>query len=57
MKKAVPGFVATKRFDEGIKETVEFILKNKDSQKDDPEFDSFCDKVIAIREKAISEFK
>lgn len=57
VKKAVPGFVATKRFDEGIKETVEFILKNKDSQKDDPEFDSFCDKVIAIREKAISEFK
>lgn len=57
LKRAVPGFVATKRFDEGIKETIEFILKNKDLQKEDPEFDLFCDKVISMREKAINEFK
>ena len=57
VKRAVPGFVATKRFEQGVKETIDYILAHKEYQKEDPEFDAFCDKVIAAREKAINEFK
>lgn len=57
VKRAVPGFVATKRFEQGVKETIDYILAHKECQKEDPEFDAFCDKVIAAREKAINELK
>ena len=57
VKRAVPGFVATKRFEQGVKETIDYILAHKEYQKEDPEFDAFCDKVIAARENAINEFK
>ena len=57
VKRAVPGFYATKRFDEGVKETIDFLLKHKEYQKEDPEFDKWCDKVIEVRENAIKNFK
>jgi nucleoside-diphosphate-sugar epimerase len=57
VKRAVPGFVATKRFDQGVKETIDFILKNKEYQKEDPDFDKWCDKVVEARENAIKNFK
>ena len=57
VKRAVPGFCAIKRFDEGVKETIDFILKHKEYQKEDPEFDKWCDKVIEVRENAIKNFK
>ena len=57
VKRAVPGFCATKRFDEGVKETIDFLLKHKEYQKEDPEFDKWCDKVIEARENAIKNFK
>lgn len=57
VKRAVPGFVATKRFEEGVKETIDYILAHPECQKEDPEFDAFCDKVIAAREKLINELK
>jgi nucleoside-diphosphate-sugar epimerase len=55
LKRLVPGFTATKRFDQGIRETIEFILAHKEYQIEDPEFDRWCDKIIAVREKAIKE--
>lgn len=46
LKRLVPGFSATVRFDQGIKMILDNILKHPEFQKDDPEFDSWCDKVI-----------
>lgn len=46
LKRLVPGFVATKRFDSGIRETISFILANTEYQTEDSEFDKWCDKII-----------
>ncbi|REE91672.1 nucleoside-diphosphate-sugar epimerase [Paenibacillus taihuensis] len=46
VKRLVPGFVATTRFDQGIKQTVDYILSHPEHQKEDIEFDQWCDKVI-----------
>ncbi|AZN41582.1 SDR family oxidoreductase [Paenibacillus albus] len=46
LKRLVPGFVATTRFDQGIKHTVDYILAHPEHQKEDIEFDQWCDKVI-----------
>ncbi|HEX7055962.1 MAG TPA: SDR family oxidoreductase [Bacilli bacterium] len=46
LKRLVPDFVATKRFDQGIRETVAYILAHPEYQIEDPEFDSWCDRVI-----------
>jgi len=53
LKRLVPGFAATKRFDEGVRETVEHVLTNKELQVCDPEFDAWCDKVIAALDCAV----
>jgi nucleoside-diphosphate-sugar epimerase len=57
LKRLVPGFIATKRFDEGIKETVNYILAHPEYQKEDIEFDQWCDKIIEIRENGIKKLK
>lgn len=46
LKRAVPGFKATVRFDEGIRKTLQYILDHPEYQREDPEFDCWCDKVI-----------
>ncbi|MCL6459546.1 MAG: SDR family oxidoreductase [Gorillibacterium sp.] len=46
LKRLVPEFVATTRLDQGIRQVVEYILAHPEHQKDDPEFDLWCDKVI-----------
>jgi nucleoside-diphosphate-sugar epimerase len=55
LKRLVPGFTATVRFDQGIRQTIEYILAHPECQKEDREFDAWCDKVIAAREKALKE--
>jgi nucleoside-diphosphate-sugar epimerase len=55
IKRLVPGFAATIRFDQGIRETIKYILAHKECQREDPEFDAWCDRVIAARERAITE--
>ncbi|MDR0387220.1 MAG: SDR family oxidoreductase [Treponema sp.] len=55
LKRLVPGFTATVRFDQGIRRTVEYILAHPECQKEDLEFDAWCDKVIAAQEKALKE--
>ena len=45
LKNAVPDFVATKRMDQGIKETVQYVMTHKECQKEDKDFDQWCDKV------------
>ncbi|SDN28485.1 SDR family oxidoreductase [Acetanaerobacterium elongatum] len=53
LKRFVPGFTATVRFDEGIRQTVDFILSHPEYQTDDPEFDAWCDKVVVAQQQAL----
>jgi nucleoside-diphosphate-sugar epimerase len=46
IKRLVPGFVATTRFDEGAKESVRFYLENEHLQVPDPAFDEWVEKLI-----------
>lgn len=52
VKRAVPGFVATTRFDQGARMTVEHILAHPELQVADPEFDAWCDRLIDALENA-----
>ena len=52
LKRAVPGFQATTRFDEGVRRCVAYILAHPELQIEDPEFDAWCDRVIAAQEAA-----
>ncbi|MCI3921588.1 SDR family oxidoreductase [Paenibacillus sp. TRM 82003] len=52
LKRLVPGFVATTRFDQGIKRTVEYVLSHPEYQKTDEEFDAWCDRVIEALDNA-----
>ncbi|PYG87654.1 nucleoside-diphosphate-sugar epimerase [Ruminiclostridium sufflavum DSM 19573] len=57
LKKLVPGFQAAIRFDTGIKECVDYIMSHRDCQREDPEFDGWCDKVINALEAALNFVK
>jgi nucleoside-diphosphate-sugar epimerase len=57
LKRLVPGFYAHVRFDQGIRETLAYILSHRECQDEDQEFDAWCDKVIAAQEKAIREIQ
>ena len=50
LKRVVPGFQATTRFDEGVRRCVDYILAHPELQEEDPEFDAWCDRVIAAQE-------
>ncbi|MDD6060580.1 MAG: SDR family oxidoreductase [Ruminococcus sp.] len=52
LKKAVPGFCATVRTEEGIRRTVEYVLSHEECQLADENFDAWCDKVISALEQA-----
>ncbi len=52
LKRAVPGFCADIRFEQGIRMTLNNVLAHKELQKEDEEFDLWCDKVISALEKA-----
>lgn len=53
LKRLVPEFVATTRFDQGIRECIEYHLSHTELQKEDKEFDDWCDQVV----EAISQAK
>ena len=46
LKRVVPDFCATVRFDQGIRKTIEYVLTHKECQQEDKEFDEWCDKII-----------
>jgi nucleoside-diphosphate-sugar epimerase len=52
LKRAVPGFQATVRFEEGVADTIDNILANPQLQVPDPEFDAWCDHVLDVLDKA-----
>jgi len=53
LKRLVPEFVATTRFDQGIKQTVKYILAHPEHQTEDSEFDIWCDKVMRELDAAL----
>ena len=57
LKRLVPGFVATKRFDIGVKETVDYVLSHKEYQVSDEEFDRWCDVVVQTMKDAAEIIK
>jgi len=52
LKRAVPGFCATTRFDEGVRRSVAYMKSHPELQIEEPEFDAWCDRVIEAQEKA-----
>jgi nucleoside-diphosphate-sugar epimerase len=52
LKRAVPGFTPTVRFEQGIRNTIENVLAHPSLQKEDPDFDAWCDRVIEALEEA-----
>lgn len=52
LKRAVPGFQATVRFEEGVSRTIDHILSHPELQVEDPEFDAWCDRVLDAVDKA-----
>jgi len=57
LKRLVPDFRASIRFDRGIRETVAYVLNHKECQQEDPEFDAWCDRVIAVQQKALKDLQ
>lgn len=57
LKRAVPGFQATTRFDEGVRRSVAYLLAHPELQVEDPEFDAWCDNVIETLETAKKQLK
>lgn len=56
LKAAVPDFCPTVRFEQGVRETIENVLAHPELQQGDPEFDAWCDRVIAAQENALKTF-
>jgi nucleoside-diphosphate-sugar epimerase len=57
LKRLAPGFCAAVRVDEGIRKTIANVLSNPQLQKEDPEFDEWCDRVIAAVQNAHAGLK
>lgn len=57
IKRLVPGFTCTRRFDQGVKGTIDYVLSHPECQKEDPEFDLWCDKVIEALDNAVKAVK
>ena len=51
LKRAVPGFCATTPFHVGVRRAIEYLKQHPEAQIEDPEFDTWCDRVIEKMEK------
>ena len=52
LKRAVPDMVTKVPFARGVRITLDYVLSHPELQKEDPDFDAYCDKVIAALEAA-----
>lgn len=57
LKRLVPGFTAVKRFDQGVREALAYIAAHPECQKEDPEFDAWCDRLAGARAAALRYMK
>lgn len=55
LKRAVPDMKTMVRFDQGVRRALAYVLEHPQLQVEDPEFDAWCDRVIAAQEKAKAE--
>lgn len=46
LKRLVPGYAATIRFDQGIRTTLNYFMAHPELQRPDPEWDAFTDRII-----------
>ncbi|MGI5897041.1 MAG: SDR family oxidoreductase [Oscillospiraceae bacterium] len=53
LKRLVPEFTATVRFDQGVRKAIDYIKSHPECQKEDPEYDAWCDRVIAAQKAAV----
>jgi len=51
LKRLVPGYCATIRFDTGVADSIKYLLEHEELQIEDPDFDRFCDEIIDAIEK------
>ncbi len=51
VKRLVPGFTATMRFDQGVKLALDYIYSHEECRIKDPEFDDWTDRMIEAYEK------
>ena len=56
VKRLVPEFVATTRFDQGLAEAIPHILSNSELQKEDLEFDAFSDEIAVAMKQVYDVF-
>lgn len=52
LKRLVPGFTAEIRFDQGVREAVNYVMSHPECQVEDPAFDQWCDTIIEAQEEA-----
>jgi nucleoside-diphosphate-sugar epimerase len=57
LKRLVPGFVSEIRFDQGVRNTIAYVLAHPECQTEDPEFDAWCGRVIGALDKAAAEVR
>ncbi|MBR3514846.1 MAG: NAD-dependent epimerase/dehydratase family protein [Lachnospiraceae bacterium] len=55
LKRLVPQMTTNVPFHKGVRMAIDYVLSHPDKYEEDPEFDNFCDKVIAGMEKLQSE--
>ncbi|MDR3050731.1 MAG: SDR family oxidoreductase [Oscillospiraceae bacterium] len=57
IRRLTPGYVATTRFDQGIRQTVAWIDAHPEAQAEDARYDAWCDAVIAAHEAGKKAFR
>ncbi len=57
LKKAVPGFAPSTRFEEGVRRCLDYIMSHEECQIEDPEFDRWCDDIIEALDRTASELE
>lgn len=56
LKRAVPDFHPSVRFEQGVQDALKNILVHPELQQEDPEFDQWCDQVITAQKDALKCF-
>ena len=57
LKRLVPDYTATVRFDQGVRMAIDYVLSHPECQTLDPEYDRWCDSVIAAQEEALAKVR
>lgn len=57
LKRLVPGFTARVRADQGIRDTVSYVLSHPECQVEDSDFDAWCDRVVEALDRAVEMVK